>query len=88
MNKMIKSVLCFGLAIMMVAGSFSTILAADEATVSEEMQNSMEVLRLFGFIPDYYDYNTLMSEKVTRADFVNTVAKLVGATEYTDDSLY
>lgn len=88
MNKIAKCVCSGILALMIGLGSFCAFGAVEQNTLSKEMQNSMEVLRLLGFITDYYDYNTLMSEKVTRADFANTVAKLVDATEYTDDSMY
>lgn len=88
MNKTVKCVCCGIMAVLIALSNFCIAGAEEQGAVSEEMQNGMEVLRLLGIITDYYDYNTLMSEEVTRADFANTVAKLVNATEYADDSLY
>lgn len=61
---------------------------ASEAGMNDSVKSAIDILRYFEFIPDYYDYNTDVTELATRADFVSAGAKLAGATTYSGDSIY
>lgn len=86
--KGIKRILCAILTIVMCLGSFTAAYAEDEKQLSDKMSRQIEVLRLFGFITDYYDYNTVTSEYVSRADFARMVAKIINAPDYSGEGQY
>ena len=48
----------------------------------------MEALRILDVIPDYYDYNTNFQKEVTRADFVDCVAKLINMKPANRNQIY
>lgn len=73
-------VLCLTLCISFFGGL--SVYASDSAYYDDEVYEAMDVLRLFSIIPDYYDYNTDLTAKVSRADFAAAVAKAVNLTEY------
>ena len=88
-NLFIKS-LCFILATVMACGAM-TISYAEEATTvaGEDELDALEILQMLDIVPeDYYDYNTSMSEEISRADFVDAVAKIVGMDNYTGSAYY
>lgn len=82
--------LCFILtAVMLCSTAFSADVTSQESAVNEEAIEAMEFLQLLNIIPaDYYDYNTLMDEKVSRADFVDAVARLIGGADYKGSTYY
>lgn len=61
---------------------------AVEAGMNDSVKKAVDILRYFEFIPDYYDYNTDVTELATRADFVSAGAKLAGASNYGGDGIY
>lgn len=73
----------------MMLGSFAIQANAEiEGTMSEELKSTVELLRTLEIIPDYYDYNVNIEDKVTRADFASSVAKLINCTSYTGNPYY
>ena len=77
------------LALSMLLGSFTIQAGAEiEGTMSEELKSTVELLRTLEIIPDYYDYNVNIEDKVTRADFASSVAKLINCTSYTGNPYY
>lgn len=48
---------------------------------------AMEFLRTLDIIPDHYEYNTDLTEYVTRGDFVNSAAKLINQS-YSGSEMY
>ena len=90
MKGFIKRILCVMLAIAMSSVYFLSV-TADEGTdgiVREEALEAMEGLRTLEIISDYYDYNTNFNEEVSRADFVDTVARLINFSDYTGSEIY
>ncbi len=53
-----------------------------------EVYEAMEILRLLEIIPDYYDYNTVLDEAVTRGEFVDKAAKLLNMNNYSGANIY
>ncbi len=88
MRKYIKKLIGLVLALSLCLGAAGISTPASAEQISEETDRAMQVLRMFSFIPDYYDYNTDLSAKVTRADFVSAIAKIVNMTEYSGDPYY
>ena len=77
------------LALSMLLGSFTIHAGAEiEGSMSEELKSTVELLRTLEIIPDYYDYNVNIEDKVTRADFASSVAKLINCTSYTGNPYY
>ena len=88
MARFLKRAICCFIVFAMCVGCASFTFAKEEMPVTDEMINAMEVLRLLDIIPDYYDYNTLFDEQVSRGDFCNVAAKLINAINNTDEELY
>lgn len=69
-----------------------SVWAVDVENETSNMDDNLKVivdtLRHFGFIPDYYDYNTDTAETASRADFVYAAAKLVNQTKYSGADTY
>ena len=84
-----KKIISLSLSIIMCISALCTVpsYAADEA-LSEEMKDTIEILRMFDIIPEYFDYNVNINEKTTRADFVNSAAKLINLGEYKGEDVY
>ena len=87
MNKL-KRILCAVLTVVMCLGNVTAIYAENEKQLSDKMSSRIEVLRMLGFITDYYDYNTVTSEYVSRGDFARIAARIVNADEYGADGQY
>ena len=84
MKKVISLILSILLCLsIVVAPSY-----AEEETMSEEMKGIIEVLRMFDVIPEYYDYNVNVNEQTTRADFVNSAAKLINLGDYKGEEIF
>lgn len=66
----------------------NAVYAQSDSVMSDDVKNAIEILRLLDIIPDYYDYNTDISETVTRADFASAVAKLRGISNTDDGIVY
>lgn len=66
------------------------IVSASEpaSAVSTTISEAIEVLSLFDIIPDYYDYNIDVTEKVTRADFASYIANLTNVSAYVGETYY
>ena len=89
-------------AVLSCSFSFMSVLAADNtetevntlvAAASEEnippvIRKMMNVLKTFNIIPDYYDYNVPLNYEVPRSDFVASVARMMGKTEYGGSEVY
>ena len=73
-------------AVIPSASAAETDLSAENMT--PQLKRVIDVLRYFEFIPDYYDYNTNLSETASRADFVAAAAKLVKQTTYSGGDTY
>lgn len=84
-----KKIISLSLSIIMCISALCVMpsYAADEA-LSEEMKDTIEILRMFDIIPEYFDYNVNINEKTTRADFVNSAAKLINLGEYKGEEIY
>ncbi|MBP3359772.1 MAG: S-layer homology domain-containing protein [Clostridia bacterium] len=92
MKRKIKNILSFILAAVITVsisgfGEYNKAYAKS-VSVTEKQYNAMEFLRLLSIIPDYYDYNTILTDTVTRADFVAAAARAVKATEYTGNPYF
>lgn len=81
-----KKIISLILVLTILCCSFAVSFADDN--ISNEELEALEILRLFGIIPDYYDYNTSLSENVSRADFVNNAIKLMGELSYSGTNTY
>ena len=88
MNLAIKRVFCILMAFLICCTGIMVIADEQMQPVSDELNTKMEVLRKLGFISDYYDYNTLFSEKVSRADFARMAAKLINAEDTNEEVLF
>lgn len=83
MKNMLKRALSCVLAAVIVCGCMAVSLAEENTGVNEEALDAMEILQMLEIIPeDYYDYNTMMDVEVSRADFVDAVAKIIGVKSY------
>lgn len=77
------------LAVVMMIGCLNiNATAASDGSMSENLKGIVEFLRLLEIIPDYYDYNVNVNEKVSRADFAAATAKLINCTEYSGNPYY
>lgn len=77
------------LALSMLLGSFTMQASAEiDGSMSEDLKSIVELLRTLEIIPDYYDYNVNIDDKVTRADFASSVAKLINCTSYTGNPYF
>ena len=85
MKKSLTKIICLILALCV---SFGMICVSAEDTASNNVSEKMDVLRLFGLIPDYYDFNTSFDENVSRADFADVVARLIDTSEYGGDEVH
>jgi len=76
--------------VITICVSFVAVSADTQPTqgVDDNLNEAMEVLRMFSIIPDYYDYSVNTEEIVPRADFVSGVAKMIGLTKYDGDAYY
>jgi len=72
---------------MCVGVLFSPLVYADDFD-TEELTEKMNVLRMFGLITDYYDFNTSFDEEVSRADFADVAARLINTSEYKGSAIY
>lgn len=95
-NKIFSKKIFMGFTALITAIVMMTSCFAFAANSSDEQSSGMDtytktavdVLRHFGFIPDYYDYNTNLVELASRADFASAAAKIVGKTTYSGDAMY
>lgn len=77
MKELRKSILCFLSATALLCScAFSGYIFAADAN-AETAYRAMELLRTLEIIPDHYEYNTDLTEPVTRGDFVNSAVKLI-----------
>jgi len=84
----IKKIICLIMAFCLLSGMLSLSTSAEEKSSDSEVFEAMEFLQLLKVIPEnYYDYNTKMDEDVSRADYVDAVAKIIGSYDY-QGSLY
>ncbi len=84
-----KKVFGFILTCIMMIGCFNiNIVSAIGENMSEDMKGIVELLRTLEIVPDYYDYNVNVNDKVSRADFVAAAAKLINQTEYSGKPYY
>lgn len=90
MKAKFKKLCCLVLIVIMMMMSCINVSAADttDGGMSDELKGVVELLRLLEIIPDYYDYNVNINDKVTRADFAATVAKLIYCPDYTGNPYY
>ena len=89
MKRWVEKLACLFLSVVVCIGTVGVnSRAADNETMSEDMIFTIDALRCFGFIPDYYDYNTNIAQYPSRADFVSTAAKLINADTYDETVLY
>lgn len=90
MNRILNKTISLILTLVMCAGLLSVSPAfADETVKDEAALQAMEVLRLFGIIPeDYQDYNVNLDQSVSRADFAVAIAKLINATGSGSSDVY
>lgn len=91
MIDILKRCLSFLTALIIVVTSGVVTFAGENSAntgISAETAEAMEVLKLFSVIHDYSDYNVNLSEGVSRADFAETLAKLINCAEYTGDKVY
>ena len=82
---LLSFILCFGFA---VGNAEETGTAAETITISSDVQEMMSALKLFGIIPEYYDYNVPVGAEITRADFAASVARLIGKNVYGGSNVY
>lgn len=82
-----KKITCLILAIIMSFGIIS-ISSHAEGETATDFSEEMEALRILDVIPDYYDYNTNFQKEVTRADFVDCVAKLINMKPANRNQIY
>ncbi len=82
-----KKIASLILAIIMSFGVISVSSQA-EGEIATDFSEEMEALRILDVIPDYYDYNTNYQKEVTRADFADCIAKLMGTQAVKTNKLY
>lgn len=75
-------------ALLVLCMSIGMGSASAKKAKNVEVTEKMEILRLFGIIPDYYDFNTSFSEEVSRADFVDVVGRMVNAGAYSSSNVF
>jgi len=85
-TKKIELVLVFALSFCSIPTTFAS--SENVSNLGDDVIEAMEVLRLFSIIPDYYDYSVDETAKVSRADFVSGVAKMLGLTTYDGATYY
>lgn len=84
-----KRIISLILSITMCLGIFFALPSySAEDTMSEDMKETIEILRMFDITPAYYDYNVNVNEQTTRADFANSAAKLINLGEYKGDGVH
>ncbi|MDD6483165.1 MAG: S-layer homology domain-containing protein [Clostridiales bacterium] len=89
MRRLREKIMCLFLSAVFCIGALGmNAYAADDKNMSDTMIFAIDALRYFGFIPDYYDYNTDISQYPSRADFVSTAAKIVNADKYDETAVY
>ena len=77
------------LALAMLLTTFTGVYADSSRSAQEEkIYRSMDILRTFGFIPDYYDYNVNPYTAATRADFAVSLAKIMKLTDYSAGKVF
>lgn len=76
------------LALAMLLTAFGVYADSSRSTQEENIYRSMDILRTFGFIPDYYDYNVNPDTAATRADFAVSLAKIMKLTDYSAGDIY
>ena len=64
-----KKIIACILAFAMLLSAFGAYADSSRNAREDEIYRSMDILRTFGFIPDYYDYNVNPETAATRADF-------------------
>ena len=70
------------------SGTETKAAAALADSIPPNVRKMMTVLKEFGIIPDYYDYNLPLTYEVPRADFAASVARMMGKTEYGGSEVY
>lgn len=76
--------------IIAVSSQTGIYASANEAdgVISDMTAEAMEVLKVLSVIQDYSDYNVNLGESVSRADFAETLAKLIGCDKYVGDEVF
>ena len=87
MKKILHKIIGF-ILILGCLNVFCCISYADDTSITDKLKNTIDVLRLFNIIPDYYDYNIAVRENITRADFASAAAKLIGTEKYDSGETY
>lgn len=83
-----KKIIACILAFAMLLSAFGAYADSSRNAREDEIYRSMDILRTFGFIPDYYDYNVNPETAATRADFAVSLAKIMNLTEYSGGEIY
>lgn len=84
-----KILYCLMSVIICLNIGHGSLCFAEGSTIDSELNDALEVLRLLEIVPnDYYDYNTPFEDKVSRAEFVDTVANMIDCDAYVQDNIY
>lgn len=84
-----KKIISLTLALFVLFNMSFAFSADNKDTAADsEITEIMDVLRLLGIIPDYYDYNADFNGKASRADFSDAVYKIMNTGTYSTETLY
>lgn len=84
-----KKIISLTLALFVLFNMSFAFSADNKDTAADsEITEIMDVLRLLGIIPDYYDYNADFNGKASRADFSDAVYKIMNTGAYSTETLY
>ena len=84
-----KKIISLTLALFVLFNMSFAFSADNKDTAADsEITEIMDVLRLLGIIPDYYDYNADFNGKASRADFSDAVYKIMNTGAYGTETLY
>lgn len=79
---MLVSACCFA------ADTDATQKDSDTNQMSDYMLTALDVLRTLEIIPDFYDYNLIIDEEVTRGDFAYALGQLIKTPKINDKRIY
>ncbi len=89
MKKLFYPIITFVMILALCLNTVCPVSFAEETGKADQrLADTIEVLKLFDIIPDYYDYNISVYEEITRAEFVSAVARLLKATALDDGNTY
>lgn len=77
MNRIKRRIIAAVLAAVLSFTASPITYAAGDSIIDESILSKMEILRQFNIIGDYYDYNTDVNAKVTRAQFADAVYRII-----------